>query len=177
MAVSYISPSQINALVLSNVPAGSAYVSVTNTLGASVPVTVNIEALLPALFTFSPPNAKYAAAVGASDGAYIGPPGAFGAGATSRPAKPGELIELYGTGFGPTNPPDTPGVLLQAPLPLADASQVQILFGSTPSPNVSFAGLSAPGLYQFNVVIPGVADGDQPVVVKSALRHPKATFL
>jgi uncharacterized protein (TIGR03437 family) len=166
MAISYISPGQINALVFSDVPVGQAYVSVTNSVGVSVPLTLNIQALFPALFTFSPPYSKYAAAVGSSDGAYIAPPGAFGAGVTARPAKPGEIIELYGTGFGPTNPLDTPGMLLQEPLPLASASQVQILFGSMPSPNVSFAGLSEVGLYQFNVVVPGVADGDQPVVVK-----------
>jgi uncharacterized protein (TIGR03437 family) len=31
--------------------------------------------------------------------------------------------------------------------------------------NTSFAGLSGPGLYQFNVTVPStVADGDQPVL-------------
>jgi uncharacterized protein (TIGR03437 family) len=163
MAVSYISPGQINALVLSNVAAGPAYISATNTLGVSVPLTVNIQPVLPGLFILSPPNSKYAAAVASSDGAYIAPVGVFGSGVTSRPAKPGEIIELYGTGFGPTNPPDTPGMLVQEPLPLV--SKVQVLFGNTPSPKVYFAGLSASGLYQFNVIVPNIANGDQTVVV------------
>jgi uncharacterized protein (TIGR03437 family) len=35
--------------------------------------------------------------------------------------------------------------------------------------NVVFAGLTATGLYQFNVVVPsGLADGDATVVVKAA---------
>jgi uncharacterized protein (TIGR03437 family) len=165
MAISYVSPAQINALIFSDVPAGPAYVSVTSALGSSVPLLVNIQTLLPGLFTLSPPNAKYAAAVAVSDGAYIGPPGVLGAGVETRPAKPGEIIELYGTGFGPTNPPDTPGILLQSALPLANSSQVTVLFGTAPSPEVPFAGLSAPGLYQFNVVVPNVADGDQPLLV------------
>jgi len=163
MAISYISPGQINALMLSNVPAGQAYVSVTNSVGVSVPLTLNIQAVLPGLFTFSAPNSKYAAAVASSDGAYIAPAGVFGSGVTSRPAKPGEIIELYGTGFGLTNPPDTPGMLVQQPLPLV--SQVQVLFGNTPSPKVYFAGLSESGLYQFDVVVPNIANGDQTVVV------------
>jgi uncharacterized protein (TIGR03437 family) len=163
MAVSYISPGQVNALVFSNVPAGAAYISATNSLGSSLPLTVNIQPVLPGLFTFSPPNSKYAAAVASSDGAYIAPAGVFGSGVTSRPAKPGEIIELYGTGFGPTNPPDTPGMLVQEPLPLV--SQVQVLFGNSLSPKVDFAGLSASGLYQFNVVVPNIPNGDQPVVI------------
>ncbi len=164
MAVSYVSPTQINALIFSDVPAGPAYVSVTNALGNSAPVLVNVQTLFPGLFTFSPPNAKYAAAVASSDGAYIAPSGSLGAGLNARPAKPGEIIELYGTGFGPTNPPDKPGVLLSGALPLV--ASVQVVFGSTPSPSVSFAGLTTSGLYQFNVVVPNVADGDQQVVVK-----------
>lgn len=166
MAVSYVSFGQINALVFSNVAVGTAYISATNAVGVSVPVTVSVQAVFPALFTFSPPNSEYAAAVASSDGAYIAPAGIFGPGVTSRPAKPGETVELYGTGFGLTNPPDTPGMLVQMPLPLANASQVQVLFGETPSQDVSFSGLSESGLYQFNVVVPNVASGNQPVVVK-----------
>ncbi len=55
-------------------------------------------------------------------------------------------------------------MLLSGPLPLA--ASVQVLFGSTASPSVSFAGLITSGLYQFNVVVPNVANGDQPIVVK-----------
>jgi uncharacterized protein (TIGR03437 family) len=174
MPVSYVSPAQINTLVLSSVQAGPAYVSVTRPLATSLPVLenvlnsapvlVNALALFPGLFTLSPPNAKYVAAIASSDNAYITPAGALGGGVNARPAKPGETIELYGTGFGPTNPPDTPDTLVASPLPLVATPQV--LFGSTPSPSVSFAGLVGPGLYQFNVVVPPVADGDQPIVVK-----------
>jgi uncharacterized protein (TIGR03437 family) len=173
MPVSYVSPGQINALIRSDVPAGTAYVSITTPTSVSallenvvdsVPVLVNVQALFPGLFTLSPPNAKYAAAIGSSDGAFIAPSGSLGAGVNARPAIPGETIELYGTGFGPTNPPDTPGMLLPSALPLVATPQV--LFGNTPSQSVSFAGLVGPGLYQFNVVVPNVSAGDQQIVIR-----------
>jgi uncharacterized protein (TIGR03437 family) len=165
VAVSYISPTQVNALVFSDVPAGPAYLSVTNSLGTSVPLKVNVQALFPGLFTVSKGNVQYAAAV-FPDGTLVGPPGLFGPNVVSRPAKPGDIIELYGTGFGPTNPPETPGKVPLVALPLANASQVRVLFGTTPSPAVDFAGISGPGLYQFNVTVPNVADGDQLIVVQ-----------
>jgi uncharacterized protein (TIGR03437 family) len=173
MPVSYVSPGQINALIRSDVPAGTAYVSITaptsllalqENVVDSVPVLVNAQALFPGLFTLSPPNAKYAAAIGSSDGAYIAPSGSLGVGVNARPAKPGETIELYGTGFGPTNPPDTPGMLLPSPLPLV--AMPQVLFGNTLSQPASFAGLVGPGSYQFNVVVPNVSSGDQEIVIK-----------
>ncbi len=164
MAVSYISPGQINALVFSDVPAGPAYLTIANSIATSAPLSVNVQSVFPGLFTLSPPNSKYAAAVAFSDSAFVAPIGTFGSGGNSRPARPGEIIELYGTGFGPTNPAEKPGVLLTVPLPLVTATQV--FFGGVPSPSVSFAGLTASGLYQFNVVVPNVADGDQLVVVK-----------
>lgn len=164
MAVSYISPGQINALVFSDVPPGSAYLTVVSSLVTSAPLTVNVQSVFPGLFTLPQPNSKYAAAVAFSDSLLVAPIGALGAGVNTRPAKPGEIIELYGTGFGPTNPADKPGMLPAVPLPLAAAAQV--FFGGVPSPSVSFAGLTAAGLYQFNVVVPNVANGDQPVVVR-----------
>jgi uncharacterized protein (TIGR03437 family) len=67
-------------------------------------------------------------------------------------------------------------MLLQAPLPLVSASQVQVLFGGIPSLDVSFAGLSTPGLYQFNVVVPNVANGNQPVVVEVGSAHSQSNL-
>jgi uncharacterized protein (TIGR03437 family) len=60
-------------------------------------------ALSPALFTFSQQGGRYAAAVRA-DGAYLAPPNLI-SGLVMVPAKPGDTILLFGTGFGPTIPP------------------------------------------------------------------------
>jgi uncharacterized protein (TIGR03437 family) len=89
-------------------------------------------------------------------------------GVTSTPFHEGEIIVLYGNGFGPTNPPVTKGQLVTTAAPLVTTPNVTI--GGLPA-EVQFAGLSATGLYQFNVVVPtgltrGTTDNiDVPVVI------------
>jgi len=83
----------------------------------------------------------------------------------STPAAPGETIVLFGTGFGVTNPGAVSGGLVTtaAPLLLTPA----ILFDNVAA-NVVFAGMIAPGVFQFNVVVPkGLPDGDVPVVAST----------
>ena len=58
-----------------------------------------------------------------SDGVLVGKPSLI-PGVVSRPAQPGEIISLYGTGFGPTSP-QLPGNLLVAePAALAGCEEV-----------------------------------------------------
>src|SRR5206468_4011127 len=64
---------------------------------------------------------------------------------SSHPAVPGEVIQLYATGFGPTNPPLPTGQQVTAPSPLANA--VQVTIGGVTGP-AEFSGLVGPGLYQ-----------------------------
>ncbi|HTS25938.1 MAG TPA: TIGR03118 family protein [Bryobacteraceae bacterium] len=81
---------------------------------------------------------------------------------TSSPATSGEVIALYGTGFGATTPAPTAGQVVSSVAPLA--APLTVTFGGT-NANVVFAGLVAAGLYQINVVVPsGVSNGDAPVV-------------
>src|ERR1035441_2233135 len=58
-------------------------------------------AFAPAMFMFSPLAQKYVAAV-RSDGQYLGPANLYPG--LTVPAHAGDVILLYGTGFGPTNP-------------------------------------------------------------------------
>jgi uncharacterized protein (TIGR03437 family) len=106
--VYYISPTQLNVLAPDD-PAqgGSVPIQVTTPYGKSSIVNVTETPLSPALFTFSQQGGKYVAAVRA-DGAYIAPANLI-AGLMTLPAKPGDTILLYGTGFGPTTPPNTIG--------------------------------------------------------------------
>jgi uncharacterized protein (TIGR03437 family) len=75
----------------------------------------------------------------------------------TTPAKPGEIVVLYSTGFGPGNPPVPAGLVVAAPAGLANV--VSILLNNLPT-NVLFSGITGSGLDQFNIVVPAVADGD-----------------
>ena len=86
----------------------------------------------------------------------------FGASTTSRPAQPGEIVSIFGTGFGPTSPATPAGQLVSA-APLSGASPLQVTIGGVPA-SLQLAGIVAPGEYQLNVTIPQLADGDQPIV-------------
>ena len=79
------------------------------------------------------------------------------------PAHPGDLILFYGTGFGPTSPETPIGTTFGTANPLAN--QVTVTIGGI-SAVVQFAGLTAPGEYQFNVFVPNVPVGDNLVVMK-----------
>jgi uncharacterized protein (TIGR03118 family) len=167
--IDYISPVQIDILVPPDVPAGPVQIQVTNNGLASATISATMAAVAPAFFDFGPVNAagnQYIAATHA-DGTPGGPPN-YVTGVTSTPFTEGEIIILYGTGFGATNPPVPNGKLITTAAPLATTPTVTI-GGLTAE--VQFAGVSEAGLYQFNVVVPkGLTPGttaniDVPVVI------------
>src|SRR5580692_4108293 len=96
--VEYISSTQINAIAPDDDTIGQVPVQVTTPQGASYAGTVLKQKLSPAFFTFLSGTTSYVAAVHL-DGTLVGPDGP-----SSRPAVSGEVIEIYGTGFGPTTP-------------------------------------------------------------------------
>ena len=159
--LSYISPSQVNVLIPADTPAGPVQIQVMNNGLASATVRVNLEAAAPAFFRF--PGTKYIAATHSDNVSPIGPAGLI-TGVTTTPAQPGEIVVLYANGFGETNPPIPNGLFLTVPLQLVAPPTVTI--GGKPA-EVKFAGLTAPGLYQFNVVVPtGLPAGDAEVVIQ-----------
>lgn len=165
-ALSYISPTQLNVQAPLTGQTGPVNVVVTNNsvVGAAASATVSQEA--PGVFTFGPDGNKYAAAVVLnSDGtySYLGPAGLFGSAVTSRPAKPGDVVELYANGLGATSPSVPPGTVFSGAAPLVGSATVTI--GGV-SAQVIWAGLSGPGLYQLDVTVPSVPAGDQSLVVK-----------
>jgi uncharacterized protein (TIGR03437 family) len=157
--VYYISPTQLNVLSPEDTTQGPVAVQVTTAKGRSNIVDAVEAALSPALFTFSPQGGKYVAAV-RSDGAYIGPANLI-PGLATVPAKPGDTILLFGTGFGPTTPATSIGQLVN-PAPLSN--QVTVRVGGAVA-NTTFAGIVSSGEYQFNVVVPNVPNGDNAVLV------------
>ena len=154
--VDYISPGQINALAPDGVTAGTAQVQVNVAQQNSNILSGQAAQFAPALFTFGD---GYAAAEHV-DYSLLGKPNLL-PGAVTTPAQPGETILLYGTGFGPTNPPLPTAQLVTTAEPLAN--QVQISIGGVTA-SVTFAGLVGPGLYQLNVTVPNLPNGDAAVL-------------
>jgi uncharacterized protein (TIGR03437 family) len=159
--VSYVSPTQINAMAPDDTTVGAVQVQVTTAQGKSNSFTAQKQQLAPAFFTMA---GSYVAALHAADYGYVGKLGLI-AGVTTTPAKPGETILIYGTGFGPTSPPLPCAQLVTTPADLANS--VQITIGGVAAP-VSYSGLVGPGLYQFNVTVPNVPNGDAAVVAQIA---------
>jgi uncharacterized protein (TIGR03437 family) len=155
--VAYISPGQINVLAPDDLTAGKVQVQVTAAHQTSQFLSGPKAPFAPAFFTFA--GGAYVAALHA-DYSLVGAPGLL-PGAVTQPARPGETILLYGTGFGPTNPPLPTGQLVTTLAPLPDLPQIKI--GGIAA-TVAFAGLVGPGLYQFNVTVPSLPGGDAAVL-------------
>jgi uncharacterized protein (TIGR03437 family) len=145
----YVSPGQINALAPDDDFEGEVDVRVRNTFGESPAMKAVKRVLAPAFFTYRAGGTTFVAAR-ATDGTLIGPESAL-PGVTSRPARPGEVISLYATGCGPTNPAVPSDSLVAAPSPLMQLPTIQI---GEDTAVVEYAGLVSPGLCQINVAIP-----------------------
>ena len=114
----------------------------------------DIAAVQPVFFLFSDDPPALAALH--PDMALVGEEGAI-PGRESRPAVAGDVVTLFGTGFGPVSPPLWTGEFAWEAAPLATTS-VRALIGAieVPRENILYAGAapSAPGLYQLSVLVP-----------------------
>jgi uncharacterized protein (TIGR03437 family) len=157
--MNYISPGQINLLV-PDVGSGQLPVTVTTAGGASNTFTVTSSEYGPAFFQW--PNGQPVAT--RQDFSWAVKDGTF-PGAATVPAKPGDVIILWGTGFGPTNP----GTPVGGPVPGTAT------YSTTSLPKVTINDVSATvygaalapgfgGLYQVAIQVPAsIPDGDWPV--------------
>ena len=173
-AISYVSPTQINVQVPATRTIGTVDVIVTTAFGSSLSFRANVLRDSPGVFVFNPGDGRYPAAVIAqNDGgfAYLGPAGLFGTALATRPARPGEVLELYATGLGPTNPAVPAGQVFSDAAPTIDP--VTVTIGGV-NASVTFAGLTGAGLYQLNVTVPNLPAGEQPlnVIVNGAVSQP-----
>jgi protocatechuate 3,4-dioxygenase beta subunit len=159
-SIYYISPTQINALAPESIADNTVSVSVTANNQSSEPVNVEFKQFIPGFFQFPDENV---AAV-RSDGTLLGPANLI-QGATTVPARPGDTMLLFGTGFGPTSPGISPSTVPTVPLPTANPVRIRI---HTQTLTPTFAGLVSPGQYQFNIVVPDLPDGDYPVTAEVA---------
>lgn len=156
-AVYGVTPGQVNVQAPASAALGLVQVQVTGPLGTATG-TATMQRTAPGFLQ----QGKYVAARHANSVVPVVPAGFYGGGVESRPAQPGEVVEVYGSGFGPTSPAVPTGQLFQGAAPLADPSQFHIHIGGVEA-KVNFVGMVGPGLYQCNVVIPALADGDYPI--------------
>ena len=150
----------VNALVPSNVSLGNQQVIVKNAQGTSTAFNVTVNSAEPGLLgpsSFNIGGVQYAVGI-LSDGSYALPVGAI-SGVASRPAKPGDIITLYGVGFGAVTPASPAGQLVQQ-LNSLSLPLLMSIGGIPVSP--SYAGLAPnyTGLYQFNVTVPSLPSGN-----------------
>ncbi len=162
--VYFISPNQININTPEDTATGSVLVQVKTPLGLSNPVVVNRARLSPTLQTvpqFLIDGKQYVVALTPDFSTFIGRPGML-AGVSFVAAKPGDTIAIYALGCGPTSPPTQAGTVAAQASALSSPFRLRI-GGQTA--NVTFAGMvgGTIGLYQFNIVVPNVAAGDQPI--------------
>ena len=159
--IDYISPHQVNVQVPSGIPTGRQTLVVTTAGGPSSGTAVTVNVVEPGLLApavFKQPAGQYVAAFLSNGVTFVLPPGLTNAVPTAR-AKPGDVIILYGIGFGSVDPNINAGVIVGQANKLSGS--VQISIGGAQA-NVQFAGLVSGflGLYQFNIVIPNVPAND-----------------
>ncbi|HTB20031.1 MAG TPA: IPT/TIG domain-containing protein [Bryobacteraceae bacterium] len=157
--ISYISPGQIN-LLTPDLGFGPLPLTVTTAGGTSATFTVTSSQFGPAFFAW--PNGQPVAT--RQDFSWAVKNGTF-PGAATVSAKPGEVIILWGTGFGPTNPIAPFGVLIPSDTQYSTTTLPEVKINNTPV--TVYGAALAPGfggLYQIAIQIPSsIADGDWPI--------------
>jgi len=163
----YVSATQINLQAPDDGATGPVPVVVT-TAGGTASSTVTLAEFGPSFSLF---DTTHAAGIilrpdgtgTQGGGAYdiLGPSG-NSLGYPTVAAKPGDIVEIFGVGFGPTNPAATAGQAFSGAAPTVTPLSL-LINGVRVTP--TFAGLSGAGLYQINVTIPpGLGTGDLSLV-------------
>jgi len=152
----YLSPGQIDFQVPSRV-SGTVTVEVFNNGAGSNVVTAATAASAPGIWPIPAGGTNFAAAVFV-DGAFAGDPAVW---PSSRKAKPGDTLQLFGTGLAAS----PPGVEISAFQPLTG---VTVTLGNI-AVAADGAGLVAPGEFQVNFTVPlqfaNMPEGNYPLTV------------
>lgn len=161
--LSYVSSTQIDLQVPDDSTTGPVPVVVTTPSGSATSTAI-LAQFGPSFFLLD--NKHVAGIILRTDGSgsygngtydILGPTGTS-LGYKTVAAKAGDVVALFGTGFGPTNPPVAAGQIPAGAAPTTRPVTLQVNnTGVTPS----FAGISGAGLYQINFTLPkGLGQGD-----------------
>jgi uncharacterized protein (TIGR03437 family) len=152
---------QINVLTPLDDTLGPVSLVVTSAVrggtASTKPFVATMKAVVPSFLRFNP--GSYVVATH-TDNALLGPTTLYPG--LSTPARPGEVVVLYGVGFGLPTATLTAGSSTQSgTLPTLPQCSV----GAILTDPLAFAGLISPGLYQFNLTVPEVsANGDKQIL-------------
>ena len=182
-----VAPNQINAQTPHDLMPGQTQAAVVRDCGAGSglrgeAVTVATEAVSPAFFNAlsNPDGRNPVVALHGGGPDLVGAPGLL-PGAEFTPAVPGELVTLFGTGFGAVEPPLESGQIPGAVATLANAVAFTVGGIAVPPEDVLYAGASpcCAGLYQFTLrVPPDVPNGDAAVMATvSGISTPQGPFI
>ena|GEM_PF-3371937 len=158
--ISFVSPTQVNALVPNVTLRGWVPIEVRVNNTPTEGGYIYLRDTAPALFVYSQQGGRYVAAQHPdSTATAVGPVGLFPGGPASRPATSAQIITVYATGFGRTNPAIDPATFFKGSAALLDSTQFQLRVGGLPA-QIQYVGLVAPGLYQVNLVLPSLTTGE-----------------
>jgi uncharacterized protein (TIGR03437 family) len=159
-AVNYISPTQINVLA-PNVTSSTTQVVVTNAGSIGAGLSVPASQYGPAFFSW-PDNQVVATR---QDFSYAAKAGTFPT-LTTVAAKPGDVIILWGSGFGPTTPSVPTGLETPSDTTYSTSPAPTITIDNVPA--TVYGAALAPGfagLVQVAIQVPtSLGNGDWPVV-------------
>ena len=154
-----VSSDRVTFQIPSDIGQGSSTVKVirgcdTDDATESNSIDFTIAAVRPVFFQFSDETAGLAAL---SQNIALVAPGGSVEGRRTRPAIPGDVVNLFGTGFGPVNPAHAAGEVASELRPL-ETTDLRVMLGETEleAANVHYAG-SAPyfaGIQQLVLEIP-----------------------
>ena len=156
--VYYISPVQINAQAPSDGKQGPVEVVVTNNGQSSDAATAQLQTFSPAFFEYA--GSKYAIVTRNGDYALIANPSAVPG---TIGAKPGDVLILWGTGFGPTNP-EVPAGIVVTGAPVATTAPTILIDGAPVTVISTVLSPGNVGLYQVAIQLPNsIGPGDHTV--------------
>jgi uncharacterized protein (TIGR03437 family) len=142
----YLSANQINLLIPNSLGPGTYSIRVVRDGVSSPAVPIVVQQVAPGLFSASP---GFAVAEHA-DGTPV---------TVAAPAVPGEVVVLYATGLGRTQPDPSDRAVATSAAPIVNYATFQMLLdGIAIDPSlVEYAGVAPfnAGLYQVNVMLPG----------------------
>jgi uncharacterized protein (TIGR03437 family) len=153
--LTFANPTQINFQLPTNIAPGPASLSVTTAVGSSSPVNFTVAARAPGVFQY-----------GANRGVVQNQD--FSLNTEGNLAKRAEVLTVYLTGIGVTEPPVREGTVAPSSPLARPAAESRAFIAGAPA-RILFLGLTpgAVGLAQANVEVPSViASGSYPLVLE-----------